>query len=161
MTTRYQSWLEIILWSTFYFCTFKPIKCWWKKNRAFVWNFLVLCIKFFQDLPEICFICLRVDSELRKDYFCPVSLFSNKKCPNHVYDEICHMIWGIKVNIGLFSVHLWAFGVELYHRWTLFYPVLIKYAKINSNYLKMTGFSSRNVRYPRYQNTDLLQRWVD
>ena len=29
-----------------------------------------------------------------------------------------------------------------------------------SNYLKMSGFSSRNVRYPRYQDTDLLQVWV-
>ena len=36
---------------------------------------------------------------------------------------------------------------------------LVKYAKIDSNYLKMSGFSFRNVRYPRYQDTDLLQLW--
>ena len=35
-----------------------------------------------------------------------------------------------------------------------------KYAKIYSNYLKMSGFSFRNVRYPRYQDTDLLQLWT-
>ena len=32
-----------------------------------------------------------------------------------------------------------------------------EYAMISSNYFKMSGFSSRNVRYPRYQDTDLLQ----
>ena len=37
------------------------------------------------------------------------------------------------------------------------YLVLATFAKINSNYLKMSDFSSRNVRYPRYQDTDLLQ----
>ena len=36
---------------------------------------------------------------------------------------------------------------------------LCQNAKISSNYLKMSGFSSRNVRYPRYQDTDLLQPW--
>ena len=68
-------------------------------------------------------------------------------------------IWGLKVNIGLISVHLWSCGVEFCRILTLFYFVLTKYAKINSNYLKMSGLSSRNVRYPRYQDTDLLQLW--
>ena len=34
-----------------------------------------------------------------------------------------------------------------------------KYAKISSNYLKMSAFSSRNVQYPRYQDTAFLQLW--
>ena len=36
----------------------------------------------------------------------------------------------------------------------LFYA---KYAKISSNYMKMSGFPSRNVQYPRYQDTNFLQ----
>ena len=35
--------------------------------------------------------------------------------------------------------------------------IIIKYAKISCNFLKMSGFSSKNVRYPRYQDTGFLQ----
>ena len=37
------------------------------------------------------------------------------------------------------------------------YLFSLKYAKIGSNFLKISGYSSRNVRYPKYQDTDLLQ----
>ena len=35
-------------------------------------------------------------------------------------------------------------------------PFYTKFAKIDSSYLKMSGFSTRNVRCPRYQDTNLL-----
>ena len=31
-------------------------------------------------------------AELQKDFFCPVSWFSNKKCPNYVFSKFCHSI---------------------------------------------------------------------
>ena len=31
-------------------------------------------------------------AELQKDYFCPVSWFSNEKCPNYVFGEIYHNV---------------------------------------------------------------------
>ena len=54
------------------------------------------------------------------------------------------------------------FSIFFIWSWTLSYinSNLAFYAKcsmISSNCLKMTGFSSRNVRYPRYQDTDWLQ----
>ena len=42
-------------------------------------------------------------------------------------------------------------------KYAIFYPFNAKYSKISSNFLKMSGFSSKNVRYPRYQDTDFLQ----
>ena len=50
-------------------------------------------------------------SELREIFFCPVSGFLPEKCPNHVFAAI----WGIKVNIDLFSTR----RVELCHKSTL------------------------------------------
>ena len=31
----------------------------------------------------------RVDTESKNNYFCPVSEFSTKKIPNHVFVEVC------------------------------------------------------------------------
>ena len=47
--------------------------------------------------------------------------------------------------------------VELCFKATAFQPFHAKYARFSSSYLKMSGFSSKNVRYPRYQDTDFLQ----
>ena len=46
------------------------------------------------------------------------------------------------------------------HVLTSLYHFLAKYASSNSNYFKISGFSSKNVQYPRYQDTDLLQLCV-
>ena len=55
--------------------------------------------------------------------------------------------------------HFYLFVVDLCLKLTLLYPFGTKNYKISSIYLKMSGFSSRNVRYPRYQDTKFLQLW--
>ena len=60
----------------------------------------------------------------------------------------------------MFSSQFSSFGVELFQKSTVLEPFYAKNAKFSCNYLKMSGFSSRNVRYPRYQDTDLLQLWA-
>ena len=91
-------------------------------------------------------------SKLQKDFFHPVSGVSTEKCPNYVFAEIFHnMTHEIK---QMFAITLiFSFGVELCQYCSLY----AKYAMISGNYLKMSRFSSRNVRYPRYQDTDFLQ----
>ena len=60
----------------------------------------------------------------------------------------------------LFFSQGYLFGGELCHKSTVFKPFYAKYAKICTNYWKMSGFPSKNVRYPRYQDTNILQLWV-
>ena len=60
----------------------------------------------------------------------------------------------------MFSFQFSSFRVELCHKPTVLYPFYTKYAQINRNYLKMSGFSSRIVRYPGYQDTALVQLCV-
>ena len=67
------------------------------------------------------------------------------------------IIWGIKVNLDLLSTHSESFWVELCQKLSFLYPLSAKYDKKYSYYFKMSEFSPRNVRYPRYQDTDLLQ----
>ena len=62
-----------------------------------------------------------------------------------------------KLNKCLFSSQFSLFGVELCPISTVLKPFFAKNAMISSNYLKMSGFSSRNVRYPRYEDADFLQ----
>ena len=57
----------------------------------------------------------------------------------------------------MFTSHLQSFAVELCKILIFLYPFIVKYANIKSIYLKMSAFCSKNVRYPRYQDTDLLQ----
>ena len=40
---------------------------------------------------------------------------------------------------------------------TVLLPFCAKFTRINCNHLEMSGFSSKNIRYPRYQDTDFLQ----
>ena len=61
------------------------------------------------------------------------------------------------LNKCVFASLFHSFGVEVCHKSTVFKPFYAKYAKICTNYWKMSGFPSKNVRYPRYQDTDLLQ----
>ena len=70
------------------------------------------------------------------------------------------IIWPIKLNKCLFSSQFSSFGVELFQKSTVLEPFYAKNAKFSCNYLKMSGFSSRNVRYPRYQDTAFLQLCV-
>ena len=65
--------------------------------------------------------------------------------------------WRMILNKWLFPSQVYSFWVELCHKLTVLKPFYAKYAKICSNYLKMSGFPSRNVRYPRYQDTNFLQ----
>ena len=60
----------------------------------------------------------------------------------------------------MFFTHLYSFGYQLCLKLTELQRFDAKYAWITINYLKMSGFSFRNVRYPRYQDTEFLQLWV-
>ena len=91
-----------------------------------------------------------------KKFCCPVSGFLTEKCQNNIFGEFCQYMRHKSKYRLLFKSFL-SFGVKVCNCLTFLYPFLAKYAKIDSNYLKMSGFSSRNVRYPRYQDTDLLQ----
>ena len=57
----------------------------------------------------------------------------------------------------LFSSKVYPFGVELFYKSTVSKHFYAKYANIYSNYLEMSGFPFKNVRYPRYQDTYFLQ----
>ena len=96
-------------------------------------------------------------SELQKDFFRLVSWFSTKKCPKYVSSEFGHNMTN-DIEKCQFSSQVYAFGVELSYKFTVLKPFYAKYAKNCSNYLKMSGFFSRNVRYPRYQDTDFLEK---
>ena len=101
-------------------------------------------------------------AELQKDYFCPVSWFSNEKCPNYVFGEIYH-------NRRHKGKHRLVFcSFKFIWNWILseintILSFLGQDTKIDSNYLKMSGFSFRNVRYPRFLDQwgkyGLLQTW--
>ena len=45
----------------------------------------------------------------------------------------------------------------MYLELTKLLPFFAKYIKIISNFLKMSQFSTKKVRYPRYKDTDFLQ----
>ena len=45
---------------------------------------------FFTDPVCACGVGGRYKPELQKDYFCLVSRFSTKKCPNHLIGEFCN-----------------------------------------------------------------------
>ena len=94
--------------------------------------------------------------ELQKDYFCTVSGFSTEKCPNHVFGEFS---WYMrhKSNPRILFQSFLIIWSNCVNRLLFLHPFQAKFGKINSNYLIMSGFSSRNLRYPRYQDTDLLQ----
>ena len=58
------------------------------------------------------------EAELQKDFFRPVSGFSNKKCPNYVFSEFCPiMMHEIGQMLVLFSQYS-SFGVVLCHKST-------------------------------------------
>ena len=67
------------------------------------------------------------------------------------------IIWPMKLNKCSFSSQFSSFGVELFKKSTVLEPFYAKNAKFSCNYLKMSRFSSRNVRYPRYQDTAFSQ----
>ena len=81
--------------------------------------------------------CAQVCQDILSNFafFCPVS---TEKCPNHVYVDF-------RNNTSHKNKHRRVF---------YFYA---KQNKISSNHLKISGFSAKNVRYPRYQDTDFLQ----
>ena len=56
------------------------------------------------------------------------------------------------VSLSIFFIWSW-----IVKKTTVLDPFYAKNAKISSNYLKMSRFSSRNVWYPRYQDTAFLQ----
>ena len=64
---------------------------------------------------------------------------------------------GIKVNTWLVRTYMNSFGVGLCLKLTVIYTLLAKDACNCRNYLKMSGFPSRIIRYSRYKDTDLSQ----
>ena len=84
-----------------------------------------------------------------------------KKCPNYIFDRFCHKMMQ-KRKLGFSFIYFYSYGVDIYLKCTIVQPFNAKYTKIGSNLLKMSGFSFRNVRYPRYQDTGLLQlcQWL-
>ena len=65
------------------------------------------------------------------------------------------IIWHIKLNKCLFSSKFSSFGVELCHKSTVLLTFYAKYVKMSRNYFIMSGFFSKIVQYPRYQDTTL------
>ena len=61
------------------------------------------------------------------------------------------MILRMKLNKFLFSSEFYSFGVKPCNTSNLLFAI------ISSNYVKMSEFPSKNVRYPRYQDTNHLQ----
>ena len=97
-------------------------------------------------------------SELQIDYFFRYPDFPLKNV-RIMYLANSLRKWCIRVNICLFSINSYSFGVELCLEITVFYPFCAKFTTIYCNHLKMSGFFPKNVRYPRYQNTKFLQLW--
>ena len=113
---------------------------------VFAWIFSFLLGLFLHD----------IFAELQKDFFRPVSQYSTKKCPNLVSAEFCHSRRINWTNACSFH-HFFSFGVEMCHKLTVLRTFYAKNARNSSNYLKMSEFSFRNVRYPIYQDTDFMQ----
>ena len=44
---------------------------------------VIIYLRYISRIPQ-------AYTELQKDYFCPVSRFSNEKCPNHLFCEFCN-----------------------------------------------------------------------
>ena len=80
----------------------------------------------------------------------------SEKCPNYIFGEFCNNM-SYKTKYGLVF-----YSITVLLSWPVSYIFIFvsfsaTHSKINSNYLKMSGLSSRNIRYPRYQDTDFLQ----
>ena len=71
-------------------------------------------------------------AEFQKDFLCPVSQFSTKKCPKYVFSEFCDNITH-KIEQMLFSSQLSSFKAELCQKPTVLYPFYAKYAQLFEN----------------------------
>ena len=91
----------------------------------------------------------------KKNYFCPVFGFSTKNVLV-IHSVIFFQDVKQKSKHRLVFTPLYSFGVEVCLKLTILWPFYVKFIWIYCNYLKMSGFSSKNVRYPRYQDTKFL-----
>ena len=99
------------------------------------------------------------NAEFQKDFIRPVSGFSTKNA-RIMYLLNLAKIWRMKFNKCYFSSQFSSLGVKLCHISNVVQPLYAKYANISNNTLKMSRFPSRNVRYPRYQDTNFLQVYL-
>ena len=91
-------------------------------------------------------------SELQKDFFHLVSWFSLKKCLKYIFSEFSpNMTLDIE-QMCVFSPISFILKCVINPQCSSFF--FAKYAKI---WTKMSGFPSKNVEYPRYHDTDILQ----
>ena len=95
-------------------------------------------------------------AELQKDFFIWYPDFHPKNV-QIMYFQNFSTTWCIKLNKCLFSSWFYSIGLELCHKSKVLRHFYAKYAKICINYFKRSRLPPRNVRYPRYQDTDLLQ----
>ena len=97
-------------------------------------------------------IFLDPETELQKDFFIRYPDFQPKDVRN-MYCLNFATIWHMLLNKSLFSSQVYSFGVELCHKLTMLKPFDAIFVKICSNYLKISGYPSRNVRYHSCRTT--------